>query len=305
MTGTLLLTFDCEGKWGVVDRLAPHHRECYTSRALEAAYRGVLSLLERYEIDATFAFTAAFTMNPARFRQLGPELERSGAAATSWMAHAMVEIERENGDGWFAPACFSAVQQAGDHEIASHGFSHIPWRASYVSREVAAAELGLTRMVTGFDSPGIETFVYPRNQLAHQDLLPAYGFRIFRAARPSLGRPANLMRELNVFSPSETLGRLDVWPVEVPAGYYLNWRRGLRRCIPLAVTVRRWKHLLRHAARTGGIVHAWTHPEDFVDGHAMFTLLETILRFTADEREAGRLRVMTCRELVRLGCPSG
>jgi hypothetical protein len=136
--------------------------------------------------------------------------------------------------------------------------------------------------------------------VAHTDLLPLHGFRIFRAARRSFGRPANFMRELNLLASSEQLGPKDRLPVAVPAGYFLNWRLGLRRCIPVAWTVGRWEHILRHAALTGGVVHAWTHPENFIDGHSMFRLLEKILRVAADQREAGRLRIATCRELVAL-----
>jgi hypothetical protein len=45
-------------------------------------------------------------------------------------------------------------------------------------------------------------------------------------------------------------------------------------------------------------VHAWTHPENFVDGHEMFEMLEEILRFAAEEREAGRLQVLTNTQFV-------
>jgi hypothetical protein len=305
MAGILLLTFDCEGKWGVVDRLGPRHRQCYTTPQLESAYRGVLSLLQAYDVGVTFAFTGAFSMGRAAFGQMRPVIEDSGAADVPWMRRALKEIDSDQGEGWFAPGCFGAVTQAGIHEIASHGFSHIPWGASYSTRAVLDTELALNRKVPGFDPVSVETFIYPRNQVAHLDLLPLHGFHIYRDTRRSFGRPANLLREFNFFARSQQMGPVDRLPAAVPAGYFLNWRRGIRRCIPVGWTVRRWEHIMRHAATHGGVVHAWTHPENFIDGHSMFGLLERILRLIASEREAGRLQVVTCRQAVRLSVGDG
>lgn len=303
MAGTLLLTFDCEGKWGIVDCLTPRDRRCYTLQRLEAAYGEMLSLLQKYRIGATFAFTATFSMSRSEFEQMRPDIESSGAAAAPWMRQALREIENDDGDGWFAPSCFQAVKQDGIHEIGSHGFSHLPWGSSYATRQLLDAELSLNRKVAGFDAESVRTFVYPRNQVAHQDLLAQHGFHSFRGFRRSFGRPANLMREFNCFSPSERFGPTEGLPVAIPSGHFLNWRRGLRRSVPLSFTVRRWEHMLRHAAHNGGVVHAWTHPENFVGVDSMFPLLEKILRFVADEREAGRLQVVTCSELLRLSRP--
>jgi peptidoglycan/xylan/chitin deacetylase (PgdA/CDA1 family) len=300
MTGTFLLTFDSEGKWGIVDCLTPRDRRCYTSQRLEAAYGEVLSLLQKYRIGATFAFTAAFSMSRSEFGQLRPDIDSCGATGAPWMSQALREIEKDDGDGWFAPSCFQAVKEARTHEIGSHGFSHVPWGAPYATRKLLDAELSLNRKVAGFDAESVQTFVYPRNQVAHKDLLPLHGFHTFRGARRSFGRPANLMREFNLFSTSEQFDPTERLPLAMPAGHFLNWRRGLRRCVPMSLTVARWEHMLRHAARTGGVVHAWTHPENFVDADSMFSLLEKVLRFVADEREAGRMRVVTCSELVRL-----
>lgn len=299
MAGTFLLSFDCEGKWGFVDRLGRWQRQSYTTAYEELTYRSVLALLKKYRIPATFAFTAAFTMSRRDFSRLEPEVRARGAADGPWMRRALSSIDEDDGDGWFSPACFEAVQDAPMREIASHGFSHIPWGAPYATRELLDTELALNRLVPGFGADAVDTFVYPRNQVKHTDLLPLHGFRVFRQARPSLGRPANLMRELNLLARSEQFSHTQRMPIAVPAGHFLNWHHGLRRCIPVSLTLARWRHILQHADRTGGVVHAWTHPEDFIGAHSMFDLLDQILRAIADEREGGRLRVVTCRELVQ------
>lgn len=296
--GKFLLSFDCEGKWGLVDCLSPRHRRLYTTANLEATYRTLTSLLRKHGIDATFAFTSAFCLTAERFSRLRPDIEQLSAGAEAWFGRAFQAIDADEGDGWFAPACFDAVRAHDGHEIASHGFSHLPWRAPYATRQVLDAELALCRRSPGFGADAVRTFVFPRNQVAHQDLLLARGFVGYRKARPSMGRLRNFASEFNLRARSED-GTVDSGPLmEIPAGYFLNWRYGLRRGVPAALTVQRWKNITRHAARSGGVVHAWTHPENFLDGHDMFPMLEDILGFAAEERAAGRLEVLTNTQYI-------
>jgi peptidoglycan/xylan/chitin deacetylase (PgdA/CDA1 family) len=302
--GTFMLSLDCEGKWGLVDCLAPRHKQLFTTGHLDASYRKVTSLLRKYSIEATFAFTSAFTLTPAEFDRLRPALEdfrRIGA--DPWIGRALAEIEQDQGQGWFAPACFDAVCEPGGHEIGSHGFSHIPWREPYATPAVIDAELALCRSIPAFSGPSVATFVFPRNQVAHLELLAAHGFLGYRSASPPASRAAKLASEFNLLSRSEKWQPSGRTPLPLPAGFFLNWRHGLRRSVPAALTVSRWKHMLRHAGTHGGIVHGWTHPENFIDGDGMFQMFEEILRSVADEREAGRLQVLTNREFMSLNQP--
>jgi peptidoglycan/xylan/chitin deacetylase (PgdA/CDA1 family) len=296
--GTFMLTFDCEGKWGLVDCLAPRHERIFTTANLEQTYRRVTSLLKTYDIDATFAFTTAYCLTAERFEMLRAEAPYTSAGAHEWMRRAAAAAERDAGQGWFVPACFEMVREHGRHEIGCHGFSHLPWRSSQATPADLDAELSLCRRVPDFNTKTVRTFVFPRNEIAHQELLATRGFDQYRDARVVTSRAANLASELNLMPRSERLGDVQDAPRAIPAGYFLNWRQGLRQCIPAALTVRRWKNLLAGAGRQGGIVHAWTHPENFLDGEAMFPMLEEILRFVADEREAGRLAVATSSQLV-------
>jgi peptidoglycan/xylan/chitin deacetylase (PgdA/CDA1 family) len=296
--GTLMLSFDSEGKWGLADCLTDRHDRLYTTQNLETAYGRLTGLLEKYRIEATFAFTAAFTLTADEFEALTPDLAELIAEAAPWITSALAGIRKPGSEGWFGSECFDKVRHAGCHEIASHGFSHLPWKAPYASRAALDAELTMCRKVAAFSRDAVTTFVFPRNQIAHLDLLTAHGFLAYRESRSSHSRAANLASEFNMLSRSEAYDASDEVPVPVPAGRFLNWRHGLRRCVPAAVTVRRWQNMLRESARSGGIVHAWTHPENFMDGKGMFPMLEEILRFAADERDAGRLQIMTIADFL-------
>ncbi|TFY96879.1 hypothetical protein [Ramlibacter rhizophilus] len=298
-SGTFVLSLDCEGKWGVADQIAPHH-SMLSSRKLEATYRRLVEMLDRYGIEATFAFTTAFTLTRQQFRRLWREHGEDTARTSGWMTQALSHVDRDGGDGWFVPACLDAVSASrGGHELACHGFSHLPWRHPIASRAAAAAELSLTRCVPGFGADAVTTFVFPRNQLAHLDLLPAHGFTAYRDAPRGGSRLATLARECGLWDRSETFTHCTSDPLaRLPAGRFVNWRHGLRCVVPAAVTVQRWTHIIRDAQRTGGVVHAWTHPENFIDGHGMFEMFEQILQRVAQARAAGGLQVRTMRSIA-------
>src|SRR4051812_32249942 len=93
--GTFMLSLDCEGKWGMVDCLAPRHRELFTAANLQSTSRRMVSLLDEYEVDAPFAFTAAFALSKQRFRRMRPDLECVGGGAQEWIGRAITEIERD------------------------------------------------------------------------------------------------------------------------------------------------------------------------------------------------------------------
>jgi hypothetical protein len=76
----------------------------------------------------------------------------------------------------------------------------------------------------------------------------------------------------------------------------LNWRAGVRRNIPIPVTLQRWKHLLHDAIARKKVLHLWTHPHNFVSGDRMFEVFEDILRQLAAARDAGNIVNLTQRE---------
>jgi peptidoglycan/xylan/chitin deacetylase (PgdA/CDA1 family) len=297
-TATFLLTFDCEGKWGLVDCLTPRHERIFTTANLEQTYRRVTSLLHTYDIEATFAFSTAFCLTAERFALLRAEQQYTSPGAREWITRAAAAVQRDAGQGWFVPSCYDMVVERDCHEIAAHGFSHLPWRSFRPTRSDVDAELRLCRSVPEFSADKVRTFVFPRNEVAFEDVLAARGFDQYRAARVPTSRAASLASELNLMPRSERFIESRGTATAIPAGYFLNWRQGLRRCVPAALTVHRWKNLIRAATTGGGIVHAWTHPENFLDGQSMFQMLEEILRFVADERQAGRLEVATASQLV-------
>jgi hypothetical protein len=136
------------------------------------------------------------------------------------------------------------------------------------------------------------TFVYPRNLIAHPELLARHGFLGFRTARPARSRSASLLSEFNLFETAqqpESCREI----VHIPSGFFLNWRSGLRRLVPAEVTRLRAKRLLAAAASDGGIVHYWLHPENIASAPATLEPFRALASEVARSRDAGDCDVMT------------
>ena len=287
MPGRFILSLDCEGKWGVADLLAePHHRTLSDQR-LREAYEAIVRLLADADVPATFAVTELFLRSRDELMAL-PRDEI--AARLPYAAPAFEDLARGSGEGWSAPWLPELIGER--HERACHGVTHTPWTA--MTREQARFELSLAPEAAG------GTFIYPRNAVAHLDLLEEAGFAGYRLPPPRRSRAASLASEFNPFVPAEpSPAPAPLQPI--PGGYFINWLGGLRRTVPKAVTRRRARNVLRDAARKGKVAHFWTHPENIAAAPATLDNLAAVLEEAVALRRQGLIEVVTqidyCRSL--------
>jgi peptidoglycan/xylan/chitin deacetylase (PgdA/CDA1 family) len=293
-----ILSLDCEGKWGSADCLTDRHRRDLADDKLRDAYRAILKLLDECRVEATFAFAGAFSQSAGEFARIRPEIEALADKAPHHLRPALHDIDTTRGDGWHGAALVEAVGSARTpHEIALHGVTHVPW--TEMDAAFVQAEMHLFDRLAG-PVRDCRTFVYPRNKVAHADVLAARGFLGFRTARPHRSRLRSLLSELNLFDRPEPEQRRE-GIIAIPAGYFLNWRSGARRLVPSAITQLRAKRLLDRAAAANAIVHYWLHPENIATAPSTFRLLEALVREVAARRDAGHCQVLTqlgyCRSI--------
>lgn len=281
MTGTAIISLDCEGRWGVADHLTPALAEGLTDARLRAAYRAITDLFANAEINATFAFVELFTRPASRettglVRDLAQELPYLASAADGLAAGE---------EGWVGNWALEMAGESG-HEIAFHGTTHVPW--TDLTRDQARRELELA------PPEHRQTMVFPRNVVAHLDVLAEFGCKAYRGHRQFSSRAHSLLYEFDLGVPSQPLpDTADTSPVELPSGVFVNWRSGPRKLVPPAVTRRRARNLLDDAARTGGVAHFWLHPENIASAPATFANLEGIVAEIVGFRDAGQIRVAT------------
>jgi peptidoglycan/xylan/chitin deacetylase (PgdA/CDA1 family) len=290
LAGKFILSLDCEGLWGIADILTPRHRHDLTDERLHDAYRSILDVLDEFQLPATFAFVGAFAQSPTEFERLRAGFKSLGGPAQAYLAPALNEIDKGDVSGWHGHELVEMVAGArAGHEIALHGVTHVPW----TMLDTASAEAEM-RLFDDLEGPVREsrTFVYPRNLIDHVELLSKHGFVGFRTALAARSRAASLLSEFNLFeTPQRPEPHGDI--VHIPAAFFLNWRNGLRRLVPAEVTRLRARRLLDAAARNGGIVHYWLHPENVASAPSTLRLLEALAREVALARDAGGCEVLT------------
>jgi len=290
MAARFVLSLDCEGKWGVADSLTASHRCKLTDDRLAGAYDAILRLLDEYDIAATFAFAGLFSQTAAQFARLRPLVEAFAKNAPDYLRPALHDIDASQGSGWHGAHLVGGVTSArAGHEIALHGVTHVPWTS--MSEELAEAELALFERL---EAPvrQSQTFVYPRNLVAHVDMLERRGMLGYRTATPGRSRAASLASEFNIFPRPESPVASHAL-VPIPGGFFLNWRSGPRRLIPPAVTLHRARRLLDRAISAGEVVHYWLHPENIATAPATLSVLRGLIEEVARRRDAGTCEVLT------------
>lgn len=291
MVARFILSLDCEGKWGVADCLTRSEHTWLSDERLRQAYRGITELLDEYEVPATFAFVGLFAASEQTFRQLSPVITRLAHQAPNYLGPALFDSLEGSRQGWHGDWAVHAVSNARiRHEIGLHGVTHVPWTTQ--GPNFFAEELALLRELR---SPVSEsrTFVFPRNEVAHLELLESAGLQGYRMAPRPTSRARNLLSAFNLWSAPEhdSQGpRSGIIPI--PGGYFINWRHGLRRLVPPWLTRARFRLLLDNAG-SEGVVHAWMHPENVASAPDTLDLLRDIVSLVARKRDLGHCEVLT------------
>ena len=70
------------------------------------------------------------------------------------------------------------LQTSVKHEIGSHGYSHRSF--TYLSRDAAEIELRMASSLMNRCGLSPKSFIFPRNKIAHLDMLSQYGYKCYR-----------------------------------------------------------------------------------------------------------------------------
>lgn len=312
-TGVFTVSLDFELAWGTFDS-GNHERILGQggNRASEyektrSVVTRLLDLFRTYDIPTTWATVGHLFLDSCRAvnGRKHPEMPRPKHA---WFADDWYALD-PCGDIHTAPLWYGRdlVEKIRDatprHDIGSHSFSHAIFSDRGCTREVAEAEL--RQCVAAADAMGIRmgSFVFPRNQIGHLDLLPRYGFRVTREGTPFwyMNLPGRMVRKVahvadDVFALPPATGlpvrRDGMWLV--PASMFLQSMDGPRVLIPARSRVDKAIRGIERAIKRREMFHLISHPENFYSRpERMLAVLERILAHVARRRTAGALKVMT------------
>ncbi len=292
-----IISFDCEGKWGVADNITEYDCHILTNQNLNLAYQRLVDILDKRGLKATFAFVGAFTMSFDEFQANCGWFKDIPFNGKNWLARFRKDMAEKTLDGWLNPIPFEIVKHKQQHEIASHGFTHLPLSKNLISEEAFQHEMKAISMLSEMKGLSFDTFIYPRNLVGYPYLLRAYNFIGYRDSlygeRTRLKRIRYLLDELNIKQTAQVHGTLEENLVKIPPGYFLNWRVHLRRMIPLSIITRRWRHAIEKAIENNEVIHLTSHPQDFIDGDSQYRLFDEILKFVAKKQRNGEILNLT------------
>lgn len=261
--GTITISLDAELWWGFHDLARP------PTERIESARDGWLKLIdlfEEFDIPATWAIVGHLFLEECdgiHADHLAPEgwFDRDPGGVAS----------RES--LWFAPALIQQLLDSNvDHEIAAHGFSHLEFGDDRTTEEMAISELQACKEVAAEWNVDLTSFVFPRNNIGHREVLADHGFSCYRGLQPDywyadsvlypLGRVGTI---LAANAPPLVTPHPDEYGlVNIPASFHLfTFDRPLgpfTRPVLGDVIVRKAKRGIEKAAEEDGVFHMWLHP---------------------------------------------
>jgi peptidoglycan/xylan/chitin deacetylase (PgdA/CDA1 family) len=298
--GVLTISLDTELAWGSFDRGGvERYGDAY--RETPSVVERLCELFDAYDVPATWAVVGhLLTDCGGRHEGLPAPLER-------WLAGGPCRtgVDRQL---WHRPDLLETIRCCEtDQDVGLHGYSHLP--AGAHDRETFDAELGVA--VDAARRAGVDpaSFVFPRNEVAHVDLLADHGIDVYRDVdarwyerRPVPTPGRRLLRfvdEAASVTPPTVVPSVEDDVVALPGSQVLRTDQGGWRFTPPGTERRRAIAGLDRAAATGRVFHLWFHPFNVAAAPEIaLSRLEHVLGHAAELRSEGALDVLSMRQVA-------
>lgn len=321
MIGKLCLSYDFELAWGCRNNSTdPAYGEQY-----EATWQTIprmLRILESFEIPSTWATVGALMLEEdCDFSPL-----REYAPNYPWFRGVWYDIPKYSSSlrkRYYAPELIESILACPTkQEIATHTFTHIYASDPATSPELFDLELEACHEVARRWGVRLRSIVYPRNMVAHLDMLRKHNIKIFRSLDtewywfghrfPTRIKAAKGIAKIPPFACA--VGRLlneklaiapPVFPLsqyegiaELKHSCFLPGYSGVSKFVSAQERVRRMCKGIDAAIRKRAILSVYFHPHNF--NYRSEDCLETfaaICRYAAKKRDEGVLEIVTMADI--------
>lgn len=289
-----VISIDTEMAWGLNHRRPENYRYEHERRDLTR----LLAMFDRHDVPATWAIVGHLMLDACEPVDgiKHPEIVRPDY---DWYDGDWFDDDpcssAADAPTWYAPDLVDEIRGANaEHEIATHGFSHIVAgdpgcsRASFDSEIRAAKEIAAERAVT------LRSIVHPRNRIGHLDVLAEHGIIAYRGRRPvpPAASPFEKLVDRTVGSERTAIRPIDedgLWNLPATIMFDIDARPRTWR-----LWVRQVERRLDQAVARRSLFHLWFHPHNLRDNtEASFAALERLCRAAAGHRTNGRLDTVT------------
>jgi peptidoglycan/xylan/chitin deacetylase (PgdA/CDA1 family) len=317
--GVFTISLDFELLWGSFDSgkhrkfIAHFARNGGAFETTRSIVDRLLRLFQTYDVRVTWATLGHLFLDRCEMRDgiKHPDMPRPAHAwfTDDWYKYdpsRNLEVEPL----WYGRDMVESILAARPrHEIGSHSFSHVIFSDRGCTREVADAEVRKCVDLAGSFDLELSSFVFPRNQLGHLDVLKQHGFSVARGPAPfwfakprirTLRRAGHMLDDLIAVTPNCGLPERSVsglWIV--PVSMFLQSMDGPRRLIPVRSRIKKGVKGIERAIRDRSLFHLSFHPTENLCFHPdlMFHALEKIIAHAAMRRDQGRLEIMTMSDI--------
>jgi peptidoglycan/xylan/chitin deacetylase (PgdA/CDA1 family) len=303
VSSALVVSLDFELRWGLLDMLGDDMNEYRQN--LEGVEEVVPRLLEMFRergVRATWATVGALACRDwDEWHARTPASPRYENPVFAW--RDVYERRDPRGRLYFAPHLIDAIVAADGQELGSHTFGHVYFREPGFTREDAVADTdAVVRVFEERWGVTVVSCVFPRNQVAHTDVLQERGIVAWRNTpapfywNAGTGTERTLaVRVLRALDGLVPLGRRVASSRALRSSYFVRltlppvpWRQHCRR---VAGDARR--------LRDDETLHLWFHPHNIggnpKKGVARFAELIDVVRDAAPRS----MRFLTMGDVVR------
>jgi hypothetical protein len=212
---------------------------------------------------------------------------------------------------WYRPSFVKRLRDAYPaQDVGIHGgLTHLIWGDSKTTSGQANREI--FRGISALQKIGVQprTLVFPRNEVAHLEVLTRRGICCYRGRAPVLSEKFGFRFAQRVARGIEELRQLTpptVWPEEVLPGLWnipaslnlYSMRETALRIAPLRTRFERVRLGIEATADQRGIFHLWFHPENLAEETWSFPIFEEVVELLVQRRAAGEIEILTMNQVV-------
>ena len=297
--GVINISLDVEGAWGWLP-FENRHTYLDMCKKSQIIIPRLLKLFEKYNIKVNLAICGAYSLTNKN--DIKTYLEDNRFYRPTNDDYLLKDQE----EAFFYPNIFEIINKSTiNHEISSHTFSHIYHsriKDNVKSRLLFFEDLKKNNSLLGKKSKNtINSFVYPKNETGHLDVLKDLGLNVFRG---------NVLE--TAYSYLDSLKRLS--PIyNEPMGYkiYSNDILGIQSsqyfCLPKSklktlilkkTLISRTINGIEKAIVDKNVFSVWFHPYDFgYKTESNFELLEELLKRIDILRTNNQIDILTFNEI--------
>ena len=300
--GKLIISYDCEGVWGMLDNIDDLEKKIFNRSNLIKIYNDLLLLHEEFDLKATFAFVGALISTKEEFITTFKQFPNA-VSANKWCEPILSSNCKFTDEDIYLPILLELVRNTNiEHEISSHGFSHLIMDNNVDYESLQFEILGIKDLIRKKDID-VSTIIFPRNVINHIFLdnahfISGYGIGPSLPFRSKLlNRAYSLFKEFfPICRSGQSYSKNE--KIIIPGSFFINWRNGLRGIVPIWLTVLRLRFALMHASKNNGTVHIWLHPHNLATGKDQMLLLRKIFLLVEGFKKKHKLKILTHAEFL-------